>query len=236
MTDKSKKNPQGNKDNYSEAVSPLHAKPSSLSDLPGLGPIRLRALQKAGYDSLFKLKAANQQALEQVPGITSIKAYQIKSMLEPFKFIKDNPKSEEKKSVDNQAKNDSAKNETSDKSGASAKSTPSGQKYPSEEITMLMQATARLLFRHDRSTLRGRLQNQIERLIQLPGVWDTVWPHLDSKVKEEWPDYIVKLCRQMDKLKKDRKLNRQQQGELADAIMIATLDPNGDQSSDEDEG
>ena len=207
-----------------ELTPALPSKPSSVAELPGLGPIRLRALQKAGFDTLVKLKAATQSELEQVPGITPTKAEQIRTMIAPFRF--------EKEDSSTQRKAPFLKTEKTEPAPSKPKSE---SEYPFPEVLIITQSTARLLFRHDISEMRGRLQYQLERLIQLPSVWKTIWPHLDSKVQDEWPEYILKLAKQMDKLKKDRKLTRQQQGDLADAIMLLTFDPKGIESRDEDE-
>jgi nucleotidyltransferase/DNA polymerase involved in DNA repair len=58
--------------------------PRSLSDIPGLGPIRIRALQKAGWASVSALRSADLDALLAVPGLTEIKARQIHDYLTEF--------------------------------------------------------------------------------------------------------------------------------------------------------
>jgi len=58
--------------------------PRSLADIPGLGPIRVRALTKAGWKTLGELRGANLEALAAVPGMTEIKARQIQEFLKPF--------------------------------------------------------------------------------------------------------------------------------------------------------
>ena len=65
--------------------------PRRLADIPGLGPIRLRALQKAGLDNLSALRAASLATLLAVPGLTEIKARHIQTFLAPFKNL---PKAE----------------------------------------------------------------------------------------------------------------------------------------------
>lgn len=59
------------------AESAVHA----LSDIPGLGPIRVRALEKAGLGSLSVLRAASREQLLAVPGMSTIKADQIQTFL-----------------------------------------------------------------------------------------------------------------------------------------------------------
>src|SRR5437588_2175052 len=49
----------------------------SLESLPGMGPIRARALRKAGWDSIASLKKATVAELAAVPGITEQKARDI---------------------------------------------------------------------------------------------------------------------------------------------------------------
>lgn len=58
--------------------------PSALADIPGLGPIRIRALQKAGFGSLPALRSAPLEALLAVPGLTEVKAKHIQQYLQPF--------------------------------------------------------------------------------------------------------------------------------------------------------
>ena len=63
---------------------PVGAPPRTLSDIPGLGPIRVRALQKAGWTSLSDLRAADLATLLTVPGLTEVKARHIQSYLQPY--------------------------------------------------------------------------------------------------------------------------------------------------------
>jgi len=58
--------------------------PRNLSDIPGLGPIRVRALQKAGLANLAALRQADIDALMAVPGLSEIKARHIQEFLKPF--------------------------------------------------------------------------------------------------------------------------------------------------------
>ncbi|HLI48253.1 MAG TPA: helix-hairpin-helix domain-containing protein [Chthonomonas sp.] len=55
-----------------------------LHSIPGLGPIRVRALQKAGFDSLAALQYCSEESLAAIPGIGPIKARQIKNYVEQF--------------------------------------------------------------------------------------------------------------------------------------------------------
>src|SRR5207249_3258050 len=48
------------------------APPRTPADIPGLGPIRVRALRKAGFESLRALQAADIAALQAVPGMSEI--------------------------------------------------------------------------------------------------------------------------------------------------------------------
>jgi len=68
----------------SGAIDSSVSPPRSLSDIPGLGPIRVRALQKAGWGSLSALRSANLETLLTVPGLTEIKARYIQQYLAPF--------------------------------------------------------------------------------------------------------------------------------------------------------
>src|SRR5438552_3820092 len=50
---------------------------SSVECIPGMGPIRTRALRKAGWETMERLRKATLADLMAVPGITEIKARQI---------------------------------------------------------------------------------------------------------------------------------------------------------------
>ena len=72
--------------NYDSSVSRAPSDPPrSISDIPGLGPIRVRALQKAGWSSLNALRQADIVALMTVPGMSEVKARHIQQYLKPFK-------------------------------------------------------------------------------------------------------------------------------------------------------
>src|SRR5262249_28316010 len=53
-----------------------------IDNLPGLGIVRVRALRKAGYETVGSLRSANEEQLTAVPGITAIKARQILEQLQ----------------------------------------------------------------------------------------------------------------------------------------------------------
>src|SRR5579859_47486 len=58
--------------------------PRTALDIPGLGPIRVRALQKAGLSSLVDLHGATLEQLAAVPGMSEIKARQVHTYLTQF--------------------------------------------------------------------------------------------------------------------------------------------------------
>ncbi len=49
----------------------------TVESIPGLGPIRARALKKAGFENLTQLREASIEQMAAVPGITEIKARQL---------------------------------------------------------------------------------------------------------------------------------------------------------------
>lgn len=57
------------------------APPLSPADIPGLGIIRLRALRKAGLETIEDLKSATIEQLTAVPGLTEVKARYIHDYL-----------------------------------------------------------------------------------------------------------------------------------------------------------
>jgi hypothetical protein len=58
--------------------------PLTLSEIPGMGPIRVRALNKAGINSVCSLKNASLEQLTSIPGITPIKASEFVAFLAPY--------------------------------------------------------------------------------------------------------------------------------------------------------
>lgn len=58
--------------------------PRSLHDIPGLGPIRVRALQKAGFHRLLDLRASTPEQLREVRGLSETKIEQILTYLNQF--------------------------------------------------------------------------------------------------------------------------------------------------------
>ncbi len=84
--------PNGNGAEDGQAIAPTvdgeelisAAPPRALSDIPGLGPIRVRALQKAGWTDLSALRSADVNTLLTVPGLSEIKARHIQQYLASF--------------------------------------------------------------------------------------------------------------------------------------------------------
>ncbi len=58
--------------------------PTSPAEIPGLGPIRVRALIKSGFLTVESLKSASVEDLTAVPGLTVIKARYINDYLAPL--------------------------------------------------------------------------------------------------------------------------------------------------------
>ena len=69
------------------APSQNQGAPKSLSEIPGLGPIRVRALQKAGFSDLKALKEMSIERLIEVPGLSEIKARYIQEYLGQFAIL-----------------------------------------------------------------------------------------------------------------------------------------------------
>ena len=65
------------------SVSP----PRSLQDIPGLGPIRIRSLVKAGYTNLALLQSAEATAISTVPGMSEAKAEDLVQYLAQFETL-----------------------------------------------------------------------------------------------------------------------------------------------------
>jgi NAD-dependent DNA ligase len=62
---------------------PIHP-PQTMAEIPNLGPIRVRALKKAGFTSLAALQSAEMSALATVSGISETKAKQVLEYLAQF--------------------------------------------------------------------------------------------------------------------------------------------------------
>ncbi len=76
----------------SDTTTNVPPTPQSVADIPGLGPIRIRALQKAGWTNLKKLREAKVEALcATVPGLTPIKAKYILDYLAQFQSLPAKP-------------------------------------------------------------------------------------------------------------------------------------------------
>lgn len=60
-----------------------------MAELPNLGPIRVRALKKAGFASLAALQSADAALLAKVSGISETKAQQLKNYLAQFPYLPD---------------------------------------------------------------------------------------------------------------------------------------------------
>lgn len=69
--------------------TPSITPPQSLMEIPGMGPIRVRALQKAGWNSLKALSQATVEQLASIRGMTQIKAQQILDYLAQFPNLPD---------------------------------------------------------------------------------------------------------------------------------------------------
>jgi hypothetical protein len=67
-----------------ETATTIHVVPKTASEIPGLGPIRVRALVKAGFGDLKALRTATIEELTAVPGMSEIKARHIQSFLSQF--------------------------------------------------------------------------------------------------------------------------------------------------------
>jgi hypothetical protein len=77
-------NSDGQPNAPSSGPAGMEAPPRTLADIPGLGPIRVRALVKAGWSNLSALRSADLETLLAVPGLTEIKARHIQQYLAPF--------------------------------------------------------------------------------------------------------------------------------------------------------
>ena len=67
-----------------QAEAALPEPPRTLAEIPRLGPIRVRALQKAGLNNPVTLRNATIEQLLEVPGLTEVKAGQLRSYMQQF--------------------------------------------------------------------------------------------------------------------------------------------------------
>jgi hypothetical protein len=83
----------------SAPLLPAVPPPRRLLEIPGLGPIRVRALLKAGFTTPAALRAADLNTLCAVPGLSEIKARQVLDFLAQFPTLPDSEPEPEPKSL-----------------------------------------------------------------------------------------------------------------------------------------
>jgi hypothetical protein len=175
--------------------------PKTLADIPNLGPIRLRALQKAGYHDLRELKTAPLSVLAAVPGMSEIKAKQLTDYLSQFPELPDMPLAS---------------------APAVKRTRPDHSQRPDLQLTAkaakILGEMSHVLLRTPATERRSRLSRQFEVMeeVLMPfiGVIPYVAPERLPELENRFNDTLAafRATRQMDKFSKKA------QGELADTL------------------
>jgi hypothetical protein len=173
------------------------AAPRTPADIPGLGPIRVRALQKAGFDSLDALRAARLEDLLTVPGLSEIKARHIQD------FLARSPAAPEPKPK-----------------RTSAEPVP----FPTSDLAAAAeQAQARIqaLLSRDSGVLRGRLLHALEGLAAAVETLRSESARLPEKIQERLARRLRRIVAELPAQIGPDDFDRKAQGRLADSLAKA---------------
>ena len=172
------------------------ATPRTLADIPRLGPIRIRALTKAGYDTPSKIKAASVTDLAQINGMSEIKAQQTLDYLAQFaEFVEEAPVQ---------------------KPAAS----PQLSSALSLEVIALLRRIVLLLIHVPADTMRGRLVREVERLADAVAKLSQV---SEPEAVSVLLLVVQDISRQIDFALSASKPGKKAQAELAEILLTASM-------------
>lgn len=111
--------------------------PESLEDISGIGPAKAESLQEAGFDSIEDIRAADQEALAEVHGISTALAARIKAEVGELKVAEEPTPTEEPEADEPEAEPDDAVDEdtTADPVEPEPESTPIAEADVPDELT-----------------------------------------------------------------------------------------------------
>jgi nucleotidyltransferase/DNA polymerase involved in DNA repair len=188
--------------------------PATISEIPGLGPIRVRAFAKAGIRSIDTLRAMTLDELTAVPGITRIKAQFIQDYLQAFSHSE----------LEAAAARAEAEKLSAQQSKADSASPADWEGLPvspfSMETARILTALVSLLAQHAGSDLRNRLLSSAKRLSVecLSAISSGAYPDTDQE------KVLRRLRRFADSIlaAADSQMDRKEQGRLADELSAAS--------------
>ncbi|HLJ55406.1 MAG TPA: helix-hairpin-helix domain-containing protein [Chthonomonadaceae bacterium] len=177
--------------------------PRGLSDIPGLGPIRIRALEKAGFGSLTALRDAGIEALMAVPGLSEVKARQIQEFLEPYQ------------PDDLQAPPAELPAERGKEAGTHY---DAGAAQVVQRATRAMGEVITVLLMPEASQFRSRFLRILGQFAQVAESIATDAAHLSPEQQERAVRRLRRAARSLSELTGATAADRKAQGRLADAL------------------
>jgi DNA polymerase/3'-5' exonuclease PolX len=182
--------------------------PRSLADIPGLGPIRVRALAKAGWKSLSALRSANLAELAAVPGMTKIKARQIHEFLQPFSL---------EELIEAPAKDAVTKELEGEVVTASREAAP-GTSQVVQRATRAMGEVITVLLSPEAPQFRSRLLRILAQFAQCAESIATDAPHLSEEQQAQAVRRLRRAVKSLSEITGSGAADRKAQGRVADAI------------------
>lgn len=185
--------------------APQPPPPRTPADIPGLGPIRVRALQKAGYDNLQSLRAARLEDLRAVPGMSEIKARHIQAFLAQFPAL---PAAESRKDgAEKRAKSDAALHA-----------------FPTltEAVVGTLGRTITLLLSAPASNFRPRLIRELDRFARQVEKLAAPNARLSADAEKRAMRRLNDLCGEFAKVWMREEIGRKEQAQLAATLASVT--------------
>jgi hypothetical protein len=177
--------------------------PQMPADIPGLGPIRVRALQKAGYSTLESLREARIEDLMAVRGLTEIKARHI------LTFLAEHPE---------------ARTPPAPKAKKGAGQRPQDAASPGPDISLARIAVRALallvvvLLRVPAEGLRPRLVREVARFVPYVEMLAADGVPLSEKEQDRQARRLRRICLDMEEFRRQETVGKKPQGQLADNL------------------
>ena len=196
------------------AGSGSHVPPRTLSDIPGLGPIRIRALQKAGWSSLTALRQADLEALLAVPGLSEIKARHIQQFLEPFNLDELVPPVR----VEVQQEGDTVQDQLAKHGGSFPVGCAAGASHVVQRATRAMGEVITVLLSPDAPQFRSRFLRILGQFAQCAESIATDAAHLSEEQQSRAIRRLRRAAKALSELTGSTAADRKAQGRLADTL------------------
>ncbi|HZO90916.1 MAG TPA: helix-hairpin-helix domain-containing protein [Chthonomonadaceae bacterium] len=177
-----------------QAAGPVRS-PKTPADIPGLGPIRVRALHKAGLGSLKALRAARLEDLLAVPGLSEIKARHILDYLARFPAAPG-------------------------KAGKAKKMGHTADTSLAEAVEAARQAAGQIEHAHP-NRLRPRLMSALAAFMALAATLPTADTGLSHKTQERALRRLRRITLELSQAAGQPDLGRKAQAELAESLVKA---------------